>query len=96
MEFPSRYNKVELHTGTVSVEWLPRPLPYIVLRLLQFFTPKRENRVHYRSVLKNLRPVGVGMVLRFARRGGYKTVIEGRQTIGGIERLTLRVVQRNP
>jgi SAM-dependent methyltransferase len=94
LEFPSRYNKVELHTGTVSFEWLPLPMRYIALRLLSFFAVTKGNRTLYRSVLETLRPVGVGMMLRFARNGGYKVRIEGRQTIGGIERLVLRVLDR--
>jgi ubiquinone/menaquinone biosynthesis C-methylase UbiE len=96
LEFPSRYNKVELHTGTFSVEWLPLPLRYLALRILQLFAPNRKNRELYRSVVETLRPISVGMVLRFSRSAGYKVRVECNQRIGGIQRLTLRVIGENP
>jgi len=92
LEFPTRYNLVELHTGTFSFEWLPTPLRYFLLTFLSRFAPSKQNRVKYYSVRNTLRPIGVGMVLRFARRGGYEVYVEGRQRISGIERLTVRVI----
>jgi SAM-dependent methyltransferase len=94
LEFPSRYNSIELHTGTRSVEWMPIFLRNIVLFLLSVFAPAASQRSLYRSVLTTLRPIGVSMVMRFARSSGYKAILEGRQRIHGIERIVIRVFSK--
>ena len=91
LEFPSRYNLIELHTRTISFEWLPLGIRNWLLKLLSTFPPLQKYHPKLGSILRTLQPISRGMIMRFAREAGYRVHLEGRKRISGIERMTLRV-----
>ena len=91
LEFPSRYNLIELHTRTISFEWLPLGIRNWLLKLLSTFPPLQKYHPKLGSILGTLQPISRGMIMRFAREAGYRVHLEGRKRISGIERMTLRV-----
>jgi SAM-dependent methyltransferase len=92
LEFPSRYNLIELHTGTFSFEWMPLTIRNLLLKFLSTYPPLQKFHLKLDSILTTLQPISKGMIMRFAKEAGYKVRLEGRRRISGIERMTLRVV----
>jgi SAM-dependent methyltransferase len=91
LEFPSRYNLIELHTRTISFEWMPLSIRNSLLKFLSTYPPLRKYQLKLDSVLTTLKPISTGMIMRFAKEAGYKIHLEGRKKISGIERMTLRI-----
>lgn len=91
LEFPSRYNLIELHTRTLSFEWMPLIIRNSLLKFLSTYPPLQKYHLKLDSILTTLKPISKGMVMRFAKEAGYKIRLEGRKKIGGIERMTLRI-----
>lgn len=70
LEFPNRYHYKELHTGTLSCEWLPARLRSLALRLLEnsFITPNAKKRELYRLVRTTLHPIGLWQIRHFLKK----------------------------
>jgi SAM-dependent methyltransferase len=92
LEFPTRFNLIELHTRTISFEWMPLETRKSLLKFLSTYTPLQKYHLKFESVLNTLQPISKGMILRFAKSAGYKVRLEGRKRISGIERMTLRLI----
>ncbi len=67
LEFPDRYHWRELHTGVPSVEYLPRPLRNLALRLLSSGLMPPRSRAAYESIRTTLQPVSVPQVRAWLR-----------------------------
>ena len=91
LEFPSRFNLIELHTRTFSFEWMPLNIRNSILKYLSSSPNLRKHHSKYDSILTTLQPISKTMIMRFAKSAGYKVRLEGRKRISGIERMILRI-----
>lgn len=72
LEFPTRYNSKELHTGRPSMEWLPLWLRHVLLRVVIWVSMRSKNYAaaeSYASILTTLMPVSVLDVWLWLKRG---------------------------
>jgi len=60
LEFPNRYNLIELHTGEKSFEWLPL---FLRNRLLKHLSKKKPL---YNYVLKDLMPISIWQIALYS------------------------------
>lgn len=70
LEFPNRYHWKELHTGVVSIEWLPKPLR---AQLCKYLGGSRSpfsdrTRLAYRDILATLQPISVWQLKSYLKR----------------------------
>ncbi len=94
LEFPNRYNLIELHTGTISFEWFPPIMRKFFLSLMvniyQLFNQKKA--ILYLSVKETLKPISINLIKHFIRKSGRDAVIVSVQyPLKGYVRILLRV-----
>lgn len=91
LEFPDRYNDIELHTGTRSFEWLPRSLRNCITRALSLnplFSKRR--RLLYQSIRETLQQVSVKDIMKWIGNIGQEVEIVDHSTpIKGFTRLII-------
>ncbi len=74
MEYPTRYNITELHTRVRSVEYFPKPIRYLLLKL---FSSKLspfsvDDREHYRNILESrLKPISIWQIALYLIGTGH-------------------------
>ncbi len=70
LEFPTRYHWRELHTGVVSLEWLPERIRNLACTVLAAdWSPLDERRKHcYRDILTTLTPVSLWQIQLYLLR----------------------------
>lgn len=92
LEFPNRYHWVELHTGTRSLEWLPRGIRRRALSLVAGLLRRRGDAKHalYESVRDTLEPVSVRRVMQSFPKGGRPVVVDVDHPLPGYVRMILR------
>lgn len=72
LEFPNRYNTIELHTGVPSFEWCPDPIREVVLRMLASpISPlPPATRVAYESIRTTLKPISRSLIRSYIAEVG--------------------------
>lgn len=93
LEFPTRYHHTELHTRLPSLEWLPLPLRNAILRQVGYgrLAFAEETKRKCRVILETgLKPVSVGMVRRWAKRGASARVSGQGRAESGVVFVLLR------
>jgi len=94
LEFPTRYHHTELHTRLPSLEWLPRPLRNLGLRLLRGrLSPfSKDVKRRYHSILDtNLQQISMGTVRRYLADSGFaSTVLKCEKVSPGVIRCVIR------
>jgi SAM-dependent methyltransferase len=89
LEFPNRYNTVELHTNLPSVEYLPLWLRRVVLRYRssKFSKYSELQRTHYKLILSDITPMSrwqiqlftlvSSLTIKRAKVSNFQTPIKG-------------------
>lgn len=93
LEFPTRYHRTELHTGLVSLEWLPKALRRLAIKaLVSRLSPMSGARKRlYQLMLDTLQPVSVWQIRWWAFLAQGKVSVEDCAVPAkGIIRLVLR------
>ncbi|MBN1617746.1 methyltransferase domain-containing protein [Candidatus Dojkabacteria bacterium] len=73
LEFPTRYNLLELHTRTFSFEWLPIGIRNLILSLLSGpINPNKGSRHTFLAILETLSPVSVFQIRTWLRRNNIR------------------------
>jgi SAM-dependent methyltransferase len=67
LEFPNRYNLIELHTNTISFEWANNFFRTIFLNIAIFVTffYNKEKSKNYKLVLKTLKQISISLIKKF-------------------------------
>ena len=94
LEFPNRYHWKELHTGTPSVEWLPKTLRALILKtyLKHWFPLPQRKKALYRDILHTLQPISIWQIRRFLAKAGSRDsrIIAIEKPCPGFVRILLR------
>ena len=92
IEFPTRYHRIELHTGLPSLEWLPQTIRKPSLRFLrsQYSPLAPMTRQRYHEILETLQPVSLPQIRWWLRSRGR--IVRFDKPGGGIVRA---VIQKN-
>lgn len=75
IEFPNRYHWRELHTGTLSFEWLPGPLRKAALSFMasRYSPASKEHKRLYQLVQTTLQPISIWQLKRYLRKLGLRS-----------------------
>ncbi len=94
LEFPHRHHHIELHTGLLSFEWLPRPVRNSVLLVLSSrLAPLRPNaKSGYRRILRTrLQQISMRGIRHMLRKSGYAaSILDVVRPAPGIIRCVIR------
>lgn len=94
LEFPHRFYRLELHTGLVSFEWLPKSLRNRLLLFLasnKSFLNEEVKRRYFSIVDTNLQQISLGGVMRAVKKSGYAATLVNRvKAAPGIIRCVIR------
>lgn len=93
LEFPTRFGTRELHTNTLSFEWLPYGLRNECLKFMERRSRVESTRLAYASVRNELMPVSVIDCLTWLKKAGYAFRIIGlTMPARGIVRVIFRKI----
>jgi ubiquinone/menaquinone biosynthesis C-methylase UbiE len=98
LEFPHRYNRVELHTQLPSFEWLPRSWRNFTLRMLSSKgSPLKEDiKSRYNSIVAtNLQQISVGGVRRMLKKVVYPSTMINFVEVEGAPGVIRSVIRRD-
>lgn len=82
LEFPHRYYYLELHTRLPSLEWMPKSLRNLALRVVSSkISPLNQNvKSRYYSIYStNLQQISMGGVMRMLQKTGFATKLVNKQ-----------------
>ncbi len=98
LEFPHRYHPIELHTGLLSFEWLPRPIRNMVLTILsgRFFPLEKGKKKLYNHILiTNLQQISMARIERVLKRMAMPySVVDKRESKPGVIRCIIKKRRR--
>ena len=93
LEFPTRHNRIELHTGMLSIEWLPKALRLLIARAIMCRASPFSDRTKrlYGLILETLQPISVLQIWWWSFLSPWKVTIENCSVPAkGIVRMVLR------
>jgi SAM-dependent methyltransferase len=93
LEFPHRYNWVEMHTGMPSIEWFPKALRFLIAKAVTCRASPLSTHVKetYRLIIETLQPVSVLQIRWWCRFSPWKIRVEDCYIpTRGIVRMVLR------
>lgn len=93
IEFPNRYHHTELHTKTLSFEWLPKKNRNFLLKILSSnYLIFKKNRLKYHAVLNTLQPISIGQIKSFIGCGNFKKseIIDIQKPLPGFVRMLIK------
>lgn len=94
LEFPNRYHHTELHTGTVSFEWMPEPFRSVCLRVMssRFLPGNVQKKKYYEAVRTTLKPISVWQLKAYTLVSGSSKIkiLQTQVPAPGFMRVMLR------
>ncbi|HKA22294.1 MAG TPA: class I SAM-dependent methyltransferase [Blastocatellia bacterium] len=93
LEFPDRYNRIELHTGLPSLEYLPEPFRSLGLRwrASRFSSLPPDRRRGYDAIRRTLKPVSVWQISSYLLRTPFRNprIVHHYSPIPGYTRMLI-------